>query len=281
MKSTESPCESRAVARPSAYGRSIPPVSRPTSTAPSRRDGCAVSRALTCDTPPERRTSGTALTERTDRLALTRPLFVRVIRLAIAEDDLASREVELEGHVDQRVQRVADGALSRRRNEQEEESASAGPDELAAECPGGSGGLVERVDVGIRDTGTEASFGQPGFVEKLTELQDVPVAAEDGDALVDEIPHDAELTAAMVDSGDETVRDGGGGASDAGVEQHERRGEFVPAVGADRDRCHDDLAVLVEDDLIQTAIGRQHLILRPDGLLQDVLFQMDALHRET
>ena len=163
--------------------------------------------------------------------------------------------------MDHAVQRLAHALLLGRRHEQQKEPAAAGADQLAADRARGARRVVERVDLGVRDGGAQAALGQPRFVEKLAELPDVPVAADDRDALVHQIAHDPELAPPVVDAGDEGRGDARGGALDAGVEQHQMGGELPDPVGADGDRCHRDLAVLVELDVIQAAVGRQHLIL--------------------
>src|SRR5256886_14017104 len=220
------------------------------------------------------------LTERTDWPRSPGLLLGGVILLTIAEDDLTAGEIELERDVDQGVERLTHVGLLRGRHEEQEEPAAPSTDQLAADRTRAPRRVIERVDVRVRDASAQTALGQPRFMEELTEFQDVAVAADDRDALVHQILHDSKLAAPVVDSGHKAFRDVRRGAFDPRIEQHEVGGELVHAVGADGHRRQRDSAVLMDHNVIQAAVGRQHLILRADGFLQDVLLQVHAFRRQ-
>ena len=71
--------------------------------------------------------------------------------------------------------------------------------------------------------------------------------------------------------------DAGGRAFDARVEEHEPGIEFADAIGRHDDRPDRNLAAGQEADVVQPAVGRGHLVLRADGLVEQFLLDMDAL----
>ena len=114
-------------------------------------------------------------------------------------------------------------------------------------------------------------------MEEFPEFQDVPLAAEDRDALIHEIFHHPELSPSIVNAVHEAFGDVRGGALDPGVKEHQVGGQLLHPLGADRDRCDRDLPVLMEADVVEAAVGCHHLVLRPNRLLQDSLLEVHAL----
>ena len=82
--------------------------------------------------------------------------------------------------------------------------------------------------------------------------------------------------AARLDAFDVTPGHVGGRAGDAGVNEHQVGLQLRHAFGGQDERGDLDLAVGVELDVPQAAVGRHHLVLRADGLLEHVLFDVDA-----
>ena len=68
-------------------------------------------------------------------------------------------------------------------------------------------------------------------------------------------------------------------ALDAGVKQHQVRIQFRQPRRRERHRLHGEIAVLQKADAVQAAVSRADLVLRADGFLQHLLLEVDALAR--
>lgn len=170
----------------------------------------------------------------------------------------------------------ADGGLTFRGNEEEEETAASGAEEFAAEGAGVEGGLIVAGDGGRGDVGMEAHFEGPGLVEEFAEGAEGLVSGEDGVAEVDLGAHFLEagfvFGAAIHLAGGE-IR---GAAADAGVEEQEVILKGLPAGGREADRVGEDVAVGVKFDDVEAAESGEGLVLAADTFAEDVLFDVDG-----
>ena len=163
------------------------------------------------------------------------------------------------------------------RNEQEHESASAGAEQFAADRAGRQSVGIDRVDPVVGHFSAQVAFDQPGFVEQLAEVPQVAAGRQHGEAFLDQVLQDPHRTAAVLDVLDVGAGHAGGRALDARVEEHEPGVEFAHAVGRHDDRPDRNLAAGQEADVVQSAVGRGHLVLRADGLVEQFLLDVDAL----
>ncbi len=113
-------------------------------------------------------------------------------------------------------------------------------------------------------------------MEQLAEQSQVAAGRQDGETFLDQILHDLHRTATVLDVLDVRAGHAGGRAFDARVEEHEAGVEFADAIAGHDDRPDRNLAAGLEADVVQSAEGRGHLVLRADGLAEQFLLDVDA-----
>ena len=209
-----------------------------------------------------------------------RLVVLGVILLDVEENDLAAGKFKFKRDLDEPVEAFAHLRLLFRRHEQQNESAAARAQQLAAEGARLPRVVIQGIHAGVGNLVAQAALGLPRLVQQFAEGRPIPTAAQNLAALVHALGHFVQqrgpfLHAAGVAGGDIRRR-----ALDAGVKQHQVGVQLREPVRGDGHRLDAKIPVLQKADAVHAAVGRADLVLRADGLLQHVLLDVNALRSQ-
>src|SRR5262249_15634974 len=131
-----------------------------------------------------------------------------------------------ERHMDVAVEGSQNSRLLLRWHEEQQEAATTGAGQLAAERTGRPGLFVQSINLRIGNNAAETALGLPSFAKQFAETRGVRCACQEVEAFIDQIFHDAQLSAARLDANDIAAGNVGCGSRDAGVNQHQMRLQF-------------------------------------------------------
>ncbi len=168
-----------------------------------------------------------------------------------------------------------------RPREQQEKTAAARAQQLAADRAHAARGLVELVDLGGRYPVGKPALVHPALVQEPAEFLDRRRRRlQHADGFVHQRPHVLQLVLALVHVVDLGLGDFGGDAGKPGEAQHQVALQRGQPLDRQHDRGHVEGAVLAEGDAIEAAKRRGHLVLRADVLADDFLLDVDRLARQ-
>src|SRR5262249_29204613 len=127
-------------------------------------------------------------------MATPRSFHCFIVHAGLVENDLAARRLELERHMDVAVEGSQNSRLLLRWHEEQQEAATTGAGQLAAERTGRPGLFVQSINLRIGNNAAETALGLPSFVKQFAETGDVRCACQEVEAFIDQIFHDAQLS---------------------------------------------------------------------------------------